>query len=60
MSDNVIHEVSFVVINMCIPMLGCPLIGALKLVWSEPVTATNTPMTKYTIAFTVTTERTNL
>ena len=42
-------------------MLGCLAIKALKLaVWSEPVTTTDTPMTKYTIAFTVTTERTSL
>ena len=40
-------------------MLGSLAIEALKLaVWSEPVTATDTPMTKYTISFTVTTERT--
>ena len=60
-SDNVIHEVNFVAENMCIPILGCPAIGALKfVVWIEPVTATDTPMTKYTISFTVTTERTTL
>ena len=42
-------------------MLDCHAIEALKLaVWSEPVTATDTPMTKYTIAFTVITERTTL
>ena len=59
--DNVIHEVIFVVENMYIPMLGCPAIEALKfVVRSEPVTVTDTPMTKYTISFTVTTERTTL
>ena len=60
-SDKVIHEVVFAVKNLHNPMLGRLAIEAMKLaVWSEPVTATDNPMTKYTIAFTVTTERTSL
>ena len=54
-----IHEDILVIQKYRNPILGRPTSETLKLMlWIEPVTATDLSMTKLTISFRVTTERT--